>query len=689
MMSNIKYQKGLIFGIIVLLIGAVVIPSISGNVEIENSQQKKPLRKGFWKHPDIILYNITDSYSLFPPERTLYNTAYNYNNFSMIPSGDEGYDPWIVWIDDSSEDCGAFEFEDVTESHHSGMSLQIDTDGYIWLTHGGYADIVPFDLYKSNTPLSTEDYTGYTKLLDNYWTIIGACSPIVEVLDEKVNLFFRNWWNDDPDTEIQQLQYDKNDFNTQLINRKVIKGRWFEDWPITPSYLYGRVDPRYNIGFLTVCFKHTLGIPPGAPKFWGSFPFICIEDNGEDLVDSSNVSYNLPIDYLDADIPFDNILMDKEANTGQAIIGITPNGNYYMLVHHRAELTDYNEYLLFNDGSGWDNWADGWERNHIQSPMAIACGVTKDYVVVLYSTDKEIYVSISDDDGETWFKEETIIEEECFISGIAFAQPVFNYTDNIIRFFYGKTIYGPQYGRATAKHCFIKFDASKFTTENNIPDKPDKPIGETDGQTEIEYTYSTSTTEPDGDQIYYRWDWDDGNLSDWLGPYNPGVITNASYIWQEDGSFSIRVQSRDEYYAKSIWSDPLEVTIIKNDPPKAPIINGPTSGKAGNTYSYSFVSVDPDDDDVYYEIDWGDGQVDPWDGPHESNKKITRNHTWTFQGTFTIMVRAKDVYDAIGDYGTLTVTMPRDKSTNHMLLWRLVERFPLLQKLIQQTWFGQ
>jgi hypothetical protein len=678
--NHVLLSKTLVIGIIVLFIGAGVLPSISGIAEIENSQLNKSSRKGFWKHTDITLYNITDSYSLFPPERTLYNTAYNFKNFSIIPSGDEGFDPWIVWINDSSEECGAFEFEDVTESNHAGMSIQIDTNGYIWLTHGGYADVVPFDLYRSNTPLSTQDYTGYTKLLDNYWTVIGACSPIIEVLDDKVNLFFRNWWNDDPNTEIQHLQYDKNNFNTQLINREVIKGRWFENWPITPSYLYGRVDPRYNIGFLTVCFKHTLGIPPGAPKFWGSFPFIYIDNNGEFLVDSSNTYYSLPIDYLqNADIPFDNILMDEEMNTGQVNLGVTPFGNYYMLTHHRIESYNLNLYLLFNSGSGWDEWIDGWERNGLNSVYANACGVTKDYIVVLYAKENEIYISVSDDDGETWYKEETIIEEDCTITGIAFVQPVCNYTDNIIRFFYGKTNYGGPYGRATSKHCLIKFDASKFTIKNNVPDQPVKPTGEAEGQVGIEYTYSTNAVEPDGNQLFYRWDWDDGNLSDWLGPYESGEIANASHIWLDEGSFNVRVQSRDEYFAKSIWSDSLLVTIIENDPPNAPEINGPSRGKPDILYTYSFVSIDPDGDNVYYEIDWGDGHVEPWDGPYESNAVITKSHSWYARGHYLIKARAKDATEEIGQWGILEINIPR---TGIPIYQWLLERFQILERLL-------
>jgi len=169
------------------------------------------------------------------------------------------------------------------------MSLQIDSEGYIWITHGGYADVVPFDLYKSNTPLSTSDYTGYTKVLDNYWTVIGACSPIVMILDDKVNLFFRNWWNDDPGTETQQLQYDKNDFTTPLINREIVTGQLFEGYPLVPCYTWARVDPRYNMGFLSLVWKQSL---PDA--LWGSFPFIGFTDGGDTLVQGDGSLYKSP-----------------------------------------------------------------------------------------------------------------------------------------------------------------------------------------------------------------------------------------------------------------------------------------------------------------------------------------------------------------------------------------------------------
>jgi parallel beta-helix repeat protein len=118
-----------------------------------------------------------------------------------------------------------------------------------------------------------------------------------------------------------------------------------------------------------------------------------------------------------------------------------------------------------------------------------------------------------------------------------------------------------------------------------------------------------------------------------------------------------------------------------NLPPNKPSINGPISGKPGVEYDYSFVTHDPDDDDVKYVIDWyttGEFIETAW---YESGEKIILPHTWQ-KGTFIISARAIDSYGGESEWGTLTVTIPRYKSTDNILFWRLLERFPLFQRLL-------
>ncbi len=124
----------------------------------------------------------------------------------------------------------------------------------------------------------------------------------------------------------------------------------------------------------------------------------------------------------------------------------------------------------------------------------------------------------------------------------------------------------------------------------------------------------------------------------------------------------------------------------KNDPPDAPIINGPAIESIGKSIKYTFVAEDPDNDDVFYEIDWGDGNVDSWIGPYSSNTIITSSHRWKYWGLYTIRARSKDIYGSIGDWGELIVTMPRGKIVNINLIFNLLARlsiqFPILHLFI-------
>ena len=100
--------------------------------------------------------------------------------------------------------------------------------------------------------------------------------------------------------------------------------------------------------------------------------------------------------------------------------------------------------------------------------------------------------------------------------------------------------------------------------DNQRPDKPDTPTGPTKGTPGLEYTFTTSGTDPDGDDITYRWDWDDGTISDWLN------TTEASHSWDVQYNYDIRVKTKDEHGGESDWSDPHTIMI-----PRSKIVNRP------------------------------------------------------------------------------------------------------------------
>ncbi|MDD5778950.1 MAG: C25 family cysteine peptidase [Candidatus Thermoplasmatota archaeon] len=96
---------------------------------------------------------------------------------------------------------------------------------------------------------------------------------------------------------------------------------------------------------------------------------------------------------------------------------------------------------------------------------------------------------------------------------------------------------------------------------SSAPYQPVPPSGPAQGRRGQPYSYTASTQDPEGDSLYYRFDWGDGAVGRWLGPYASGETCTAVHTWNATGSYSLRVQARDSYGVRSQWSDPLPVSM--------------------------------------------------------------------------------------------------------------------------------
>jgi hypothetical protein len=211
------------------------------------------------------------------------------------------------------------------------------------------------------------------------------------------------------------------------------------------------------------------------------------------------------------------------------------------------------------------------------------------------------------------------------------------------------------------------------------PAQPSRPDGPTLGIWHAEYSYSSSTTEPDNEQIYYRFDWDDGSNSGWLGPYSSGETVTGSHIWTELGTYNVTVKARDVWGAGSVLSEPLTVVITDNTPPDTPTITGPTTVKPNVEQTYTLSGTDLQNQDLTYYIDWGDGNAVTGLGPYHSGETFTLTHTWKTKGTYLIKTRTTDTCGATSEWASIEVVAPVEyRFSLSAFFERLLELFPRL-----------
>ncbi|UCF49057.1 MAG: PKD domain-containing protein [Thermoplasmatales archaeon] len=97
------------------------------------------------------------------------------------------------------------------------------------------------------------------------------------------------------------------------------------------------------------------------------------------------------------------------------------------------------------------------------------------------------------------------------------------------------------------------------------------------------------------------------------------------------------------------WGMEIAGTIIIQDctyypaPPKAPTISGPDYGVINQEYNFTINTTDPNGDDIFYYIEWGDNTSSGWVGPYASGEEVTVNHTWLEHGVYEIKAKAKDI----------------------------------------------
>jgi hypothetical protein len=103
----------------------------------------------------------------------------------------------------------------------------------------------------------------------------------------------------------------------------------------------------------------------------------------------------------------------------------------------------------------------------------------------------------------------------------------------------------------------------------------------------------------------------------------------------------------------------LYVNFSINNPPLKPTIEGKTKTKSDIELLYEIQSFDKDGDKISYYIDWGDTTYNNWSNFISSGTKYNITKIWTQNGFYSIMVKARDVYNYESEWGIVEVEVPK------------------------------
>jgi hypothetical protein len=304
--------------------------------------------------------------------------------------------------------------------------------------------------------------------------------------------------------------------------------------------------------------------------------------------------------------------------------------------------------VTVNDVGTGDQW-------HVQGYM---CVDSKDRVHIGWrderSGQQEMMYSNSTDGGKTWSANLKITDAPTPMS--------FNRPGE-----YGALICGPNDtlyaawadGRSDG-NSYLDIYFSKMTQgggsggNNTAPSAP-AVAGPLSGVTNTSYSYNSSSTDPDNDQVKITIDWGD-TKTDTSPMVNSGQNVQLSHQWTAKGTYTVKAQATDARGAVSAWGQSIQVVIDwkgggqQNNAPGAPTVTGPLSGKVAQSLSYSSLGTDPDNDQVKYTVDWGDTNQET--GPLvASGASHSFSHSWTSAGKYTVKAMSTDSKGATSPWG--------------------------------------
>jgi len=190
-----------------------------------------------------------------------------------------------------------------------------------------------------------------------------------------------------------------------------------------------------------------------------------------------------------------------------------------------------------------------------------------------------------------------------------------------------------------------------FVSCHKAPDAPTVPAGPQYCFKDVNYTFSTVATDPNGDSVAVRFDWGDSTGIDSSGWFRSGDTIAMTHAWQDTGAYVVRAWAKNRKQVTSGVSGSVEVRVVIHRPPATPAEpSGPDAGVQDSSYAFTAVDSQPDGLPIAFRFSWGDGDTSDWSVFVASGASSQTSYNWSSSDTFSVTVQAKDSGGALSQW---------------------------------------
>lgn len=155
--------------------------------------------------------------------------------------------------------------------------------------------------------------------------------------------------------------------------------------------------------------------------------------------------------------------------------------------------------------------------------------------------------------------------------------------------------------------------------------------------------YRVAVSDVDGDSVAVRFEWADSVISGWSAFFPSGDTVTVTHTWNRVGSYTVRVQARDEHDKVSGWTSQFTQLVVLHRPPLAPSIPvGPAKGGVDSVYTFAAVVHDSSPTRVSIRFDWGDGDTSDWSPLAAPGETVAMSHAWSVPDTYLLRAMCRD-----------------------------------------------